>query len=244
MTQKNKEKIQENRRKIFELDVLVNSNKTKVEVCRAAVEQNYTAIMRNYNAAYMGNHNLLNQNSEEILRNRLAILGNMVAETSVETDFRESMNNMAQLDFLEHKSQVNKTVLEVNKLLSEINSKLIEINRIIMRNNESSLKFNKKNLDQNKKFLDGEFHPSKATDEDNEERSQQNSDRCAAIEDVAAKNLQKILEVQTGTERNAIDILKNAVQISERRENINSVQEEINKNQSEVAEMISVRIKD
>ena len=244
MSQKNKEKIQENRRKIFELDVLVNSNKTKVEVCRAAVEQNYTAIMRNYNAAYMGNHNLLNQNSEEILRNRLAILGNMVAETSVETDFRESMNNMAQLDFLEHKSQVNKTVLEVNKLLSEINSKLIEINRIIMRNNESSLNFNKKNLDQNKKFLDGEFHPSKATDEDNEVRSQQNSDRCAAIEDVASKNLQKILEVQTGTERNAIDILKNAVQISERRENINSVQEEINKNQSEVAEMISVRIKD
>ena len=59
-----------------------------------------------------------------------------------------------------------------------------------------------------------------------------------------AKNLQKILEVQTGTERDAIDILKNAVQISERRENINSVQEEINKNQSEVAEMISVRIKD
>ena len=58
---KNKDKIQENRRKIFELDVLVNSNKTKVEVCRAAVEQNYTAIMRNYNAAYMGNHNLLNQ---------------------------------------------------------------------------------------------------------------------------------------------------------------------------------------
>ena len=66
------------------------------------------------------------------MRNRLAILGNMVAETSVEMDFRESMNNMAQLDFLEHKSQVNKTVLEVNKLLSEINSKLIEINRIIM----------------------------------------------------------------------------------------------------------------
>ena len=223
MTQKNKEKIQENRRKIFELDVLVNSNKTKVEVCRAAVEQNYTAIMRNYNAAYMGN---------------------MVAETSVETDFRESMNNMAQLDFLEHKSQVNKTVLEINKLLSEINSKLIEINRIIMRNNESSLKFNQKNLEQNKKFLDGEFHPSKATDEDNKVRSQQNSDRCAAIEDVASKNLQKILEVQTSTERNAIDILKNAVQISERRENINSTQEEINQNQSEVAEMISVRIKD
>ena len=60
---------------------------------------------------------------------------------------------------------------------------------------------------------------------------------------MASKNLQKILEVQTGTERNAIDILKNAVQISERRENINSVQEEINKNQSDVAEMISVKNK-
>ena len=239
----NQNKIQENRRKIFELDALVNANKTKVEVCRASVEQNYAAIMRNYNAAYMGNHNLLNQNTDEILRSRLAILSNMVAEKEVEVDFRESMNNMAQLDFLEHKSEVNKATLEVNKLLSEVNSKLIEINRIIMKKNEDSLEFNQNNLAQNKKFLNGEFHPSKATLEDNRDRSHSNSDRCDKIEDTAMDNKKKIIEVQSNTEKNSVDILKNAVQISERREKINSLQTAINENQTQVAEIISFKIK-
>ena len=58
MDPKNKAQIQSNRRKIFELEILINSNKTKVEVCRASIEQNYASIMRNYNAAYMGNHHL------------------------------------------------------------------------------------------------------------------------------------------------------------------------------------------
>ena len=61
MNPENKTQIQANRRKIFELEVLVNQNKTKVEVCRASIEQNYASIMRNYNAAYMGNHHLANQ---------------------------------------------------------------------------------------------------------------------------------------------------------------------------------------
>ena len=41
MNPENKAQIQSNRRKIFELEILINSNKTKVEVCRASIEQNY-----------------------------------------------------------------------------------------------------------------------------------------------------------------------------------------------------------
>ena len=65
-------------------------------------------------------HHLANQETDEILRNRLAIMSNMIAEQDVEINFRESMNNKAQLDFLEHKSSVNKTILEVNKQLSTL----------------------------------------------------------------------------------------------------------------------------
>ena len=98
-------------------------------------------------------------------------------------------------------------------------------------------------LAQNKKFLNGEFHPSKATLEDNRDRSNSNSDRCDKIEDTAMDNKKKIIEVQSNTEKNSVDILKNAVQISERREKINSLQTAINENQTQVAEMISFKIK-
>ena len=243
MDHKSKLQTQENRRKIFELDVLINTNKRKVEVCRASIEQNYASIMRNYNASYMGNHNISNQNTDEILRNRLAILNNMIAEEDVEINFRESMNNMAQLDFLEHRSEINKTILEVNKKLSEVNSILIELHKVIMKKNEDSLNFNKVNLEQNKKFINGEFHPSKATDKDNKKRITSNKDRCIKIEDTAVKNQKNIIQVQSKTKTNSIDILKNSVQISQRREKINDLQEEINKNQNQVAEMISIKIK-
>ena len=243
MNPQDKAKIQANRRKIFELEILINSNKTKVEVCRASIEQNYASIMRNYNAAYMGNHHLANQETDEILRNRLAIMSNMIAEQDVEINFRESMNNKAQLDFLEHKSSVNKTILEVNKQLSEINKKLIELNRMIMKKNEDTLKFNTENLATNEKFLKGEFHPSKATEKDNKKRIDQNTKRCAKIEELASDNQKRIIEIQSRTQTNAIDIMKNSVQISERRERINDLQEKVNENQNAVAEMISIKIK-
>jgi hypothetical protein len=243
MNPENKAQIQNNRRKIFELEVLVNSNKTKVEICRASIEQNYASIMRNYNAAYMGNHHLANQETEEILRNRLAIMSNMIAEEEVEVGFRESMNNKAQIDFLEHRTSVNKTILDVNKQLTEVNKKLIALNRMIMEKNEQTLKFNQSNLETNQKFLVGEFHPSKATEKDNKKRIEQNAARCKKIEDSASNNQKSIIEVQSRTQTNAIDIMKNSVQISERREKINDLQELVNDNQHAVAEMISVKIK-
>ncbi len=243
MNPDNKAQIQSNRRKIFELEILINANKTKVEVCRASIEQNYASIMRNYNAAYMGNHHLANQETDEILRNRLAIMSNMIAEQDVEINFRESMNNKAQLDFLEHKSSVNKTILEVNKQFTEINKKLIELNRMIMKKNEDTLQFNTENLATNEKFLKGEFHPSKATEKDNKKRIDQNTKRCAKIEEVASDNQKRIIDIQSKTQTNAIDIMKNSVQISERRERINDLQEKVNENQSAVAEMISIKIK-
>ena len=243
MNPENKAQIQSNRRKIFELEILINSNKTKVEVCRASIEQNYASIMRNYNAAYMGNHHLANQETDEILRNRLAIMSNMIAEKEVEINFRESMNNKAQLDFLEHKSSVNRTILEVNKQLTEINKKLIELNRMIMKKNEETLQFNTDNLTTNEKFLKGEFHPSKATEKDNKKRIDQNTKRCIKIEEMASENQKRIIEIQSKTQTNAIDIMKNSVQISERRERINDLQEKVNENQNSVAEMISIKIK-
>ena len=243
MNPENKAQIQSNRRKIFELEILINSNKTKVEVCRASIEQNYASIMRNYNAAYMGNHLLAKQETDEILRNRLAIMSNMIAERDVEINFRESMNNKAQLDFLEHKSSVNKTILEVNKQLTEINKKPIELNRMIMKKNEETLQFNTENLATNEKFLKGEFHPSKATEKDNKKRIDQNTKRCLKIEEMASENQKRIIEIQSKTQTNAIDIMKNSVQISERRERINDLQEKVNDNQNSVAEMISIKIK-
>ena len=117
----NKKIIQENRRKIFELEAFINSNKLKVYAIRSAVEQNYNSIMRNYTSAFLGNHSLTQQNSDEIFRNRIAILSNMDVEGDVEINFRESMTNQANIDFLELQAKDNQLVLEVNQKMTEVN---------------------------------------------------------------------------------------------------------------------------
>ena len=129
----NKKKIQRNRREIFELETSINSNKSLVYSTRATIEQNYTSIMRNYSSSFLGNHNLTTQNTDNLFRNRVAILTNMEVEGEVEINFRESMTNEANLDFLEMQANVNELVLEVNNRMSQINSLMIETNKMIMK---------------------------------------------------------------------------------------------------------------
>ncbi len=243
ITQENKSKIQSNRREIFELETKVNSNKALVHATRATIEQNYTSIMRNYSAAFLGNHNLTAQNTDNIFRNRVAILSNMEVDGEVEINFRESMTNQANLDFLEMQAAVNELVVEVNKRMSEINTMLIETNKMIMESNERSVKFNSANLQTNKRFLNGEFHPSKATASANKERVDDNTKRCISIRQLAHKNEQKLNKLFERAKSNSMEVLLNSADISKRREVISDNQKAIIENQREVAKMISSREK-
>ncbi len=243
ITVSNKRKIQSNRREIFELETSINSNKALVYSTRATIEQNYTSIMRNYSSTFLGNHNLTTQNTDNLFRNRVAILTNMEVEGEVEINFRESMTNEANLDFLEMQANVNDLVLEVNKRMSEINSLLIETNNMIMQANQKSVEFNEENLAINNRFLNGEFHPSKATSEANKERADKNAIRCKKIRGLAKVNSKKLTVLNEKSKKNSMKVLLNAADISKRRGIISENQKAIMENQEKVAMMISSRIK-
>ena len=243
ITLANKKKIQANRREIFELETKINSNKALVYSTRATVEQNYTSIMRNYSSTFQGNHNLTTQNTDNLFRNRVAILTNMEVNGEVEINFRESMTNEANLDFLEMQAKVNELIVEVNKRMSEINSLVIETNQMIMKANQASVDFNVENLAINKRFLNGEFHPSKATSDANRERADKNAKRCLKIRDIAQGNSEKLKVLDQKAKENSMQVLLNAADISQRRDAISESQKAIMENQEDVARMISERIK-
>ena len=243
ITASNKRKIQSNRREIFELETIINSNKTLVYSTRATIEQNYTSIMRNYSSTFMGNHNLTTQNTDNLFRNRVAILTNMEVDGEVEINFRESMTNEANLDFLEMQATVNELVLEVNKRMSEINTLMIQTNKMIMKANQASVDFNSENLAINRRFLNGEFHPSKATSEANKDRAERNGKRCIKIRELAQRNTKKLKSLDKKAKKNSMQVLVNAADISRRRGLISENQKAIMENQENVAKMISSRIK-
>ena len=134
----NRKNIMRNRKALFGLECQVTANKSKAYATRSAIEENRALILKNYTAAFMGNRQLANQNTDDIFRNRRTILSSLFdAQTDVQKNFVESSLNEASIDYLEHRAELNASVLEVNRMMAEVNAGLIEINSKIMKSNES-----------------------------------------------------------------------------------------------------------
>jgi hypothetical protein len=231
-------KIKANRREIFELDVAIDKNRSKIDAVRSATERDGASIARNYTSALYGNHQLTNKNTDEIFKNRVAILDNMEVSGEVEVNFRETMINMANIDFFSHRAEINADIIEINSKLAEVNTKLTEINQLIMERNEKSVNFNRENLATNKRFLSGEFHPSKASEQANVKRAQGNSDRCEKLKLTTKENLSAIETLGTLGAGNSANVLKNSVEIARRRNLINENQEAIIADQQLIAQTV------
>ena len=231
-------KIKSNRKAIFELDAKIETNRSRIEELRSSSERDNASISRNYTAAFYGNHQLTNRNSEEIFKNRIAILNNMDVEGEVEVNFRETMINLANVDYFTHRAELNQEVININQKLSAVNSLLIEINKAIMIRNEKSVKYNRKNIEMNKRFLNGEFHPSKATVNANSKRSKDNEESCIKLSKEADKNKAQIDKLRTIGQANAAKVLKNSIEISQRRSQITENQEEVMQDQKQIARTV------
>ena len=144
----NRANVRANRKKLFELESTVMWNKAQAYRERSMIEENRALILKNYSAAFMGNRQMANQNTDDIFRNRKAILQSMKVEGAVQENFRDSMLNQAHIDFLDHRSKLNARVIAVSEKMSEINKMLIEVNHMIMEGNAEIVEFNAGNIDR------------------------------------------------------------------------------------------------
>ena len=76
-TENNLKGIKKNRRSLFELEGQVMVNKARSYATRSNIEENRYLIVKNYVAAFVGNRQLANQNTDDIFQNRIAILENI-----------------------------------------------------------------------------------------------------------------------------------------------------------------------
>mgnify|MGYP000184903670 CR=1 FL=1 len=104
----NRKAIAENRKRIFSLDNEVMTNKTLIYASRSTIEENRLMILSNYSAAFMGNRQIANSNTDEIFENRQAILDNVVTQNDVEENFVNSQKNRAYMEkfFQQHLLQL------------------------------------------------------------------------------------------------------------------------------------------
>ena len=94
-------------------------------------------ILSNYSAAFMGNRQIANNNTDEIFENRHAIFDNVDTYGDVEENFVSSQKNKASLDFLQHRF-AGLAFLEISEKMAIINAGLIDVNRAILESNRGS----------------------------------------------------------------------------------------------------------
>ena len=174
-------------------------------------------ILSNYSAAFMGNRQIANNNTDEIFENRHAILDNVDTQNDVEENFVNSQKNKASLDFLQHRSQLNSAVLEISEKMATINAALIDVNRAIMESNQAIVDFNSEQIAVNSALLSGDLQPSRATPESNAETIENNKKMMNDLETRVAANREKMESLVNTSEENAQALADNKKAIGERR---------------------------
>jgi len=215
----NRKNIAINAAALHDLHLVVFSNKSRLLDVRALIEENRVLLLKNYACAFAGNRLMLNQNTDCIFKNRLAILDAMKLEGQEQINFRNTKMNKAKVDFLEHRSQLNNRVAKTNVLMAAANAKMIEANSMIMSSNEEIVKFNSAAIETNKKLLEG-IQADKATPESNAARVEANTKGIAVITDHAAKYDEKVEASTKVALENQAKIIANAQDIDQRRKKI------------------------
>ena len=117
----NRKAINENRKRIFSIDAEVMTNKALIYSSRAIIEENRSMILSNYSAAFMGNRQLANHNTDEIFKNRQAILDNVNVRTITEsnfinaiTEYNITLEELERLSLLKKKDLCNSKIVKEN----------------------------------------------------------------------------------------------------------------------------------
>jgi len=239
-TATNKLDIQVNRSQVYELESVVYGNRQKLYSERTYIEENRQLILKNYAASFSGNRFMANQNSEDIFRNRMAILKAVPAVDAVMTNFVESHLSQAQVDVIEHHAKLNGRVAAVNAKMAKINVLLSEVNTDIMEGNQEIVDWNAIHANINSLLLSGEvsIKDEGASSEENAARIANTSNRVRQIIESSNKNSAKYAQVLSMAEEQRLNIMTNGQDIHLRRLDIQKNHEVIASNALKVSAMI------
>jgi len=235
----NKAKIGANRAKIFELEGSVNHNKAKAYMLRSKVAENAALIAKNYNAAFLGNRQLANENTDALFRNRIALMQCLPATNEVEVNYREAKINQAKLAFLDHRSAVNAQVLSITQDMAALNTQAIAINRRIMEANEGIREKNSSLIAENTTLI-GHNHGT-PTPEGNAAIVSANAAKIDEITSRVGTNGHAMDVLESATDANRASAIENSHQIAQRAVAIKANHDLIAANRARIAQLVAGR---
>jgi hypothetical protein len=213
----NKAAIAKNKKTIFSIEARVLAMKALTYQSHAMIEENCLMIMSNYSAAFKGNGQLANANTDEIFANRSAILGVIDADGDVQENYMQAQINKSLLDYLAHRSNLNTSVLSLSQKMAQINAQLVAINQDIMAANQSIVDFNHQQIGLNAEMLGRTLDASQATIEGNAAIVAENSTLMDDLSLSVEKDQARRNELLETSAVNAASLMGNKDAINERR---------------------------
>ena len=103
------------RAELFELEAAVFENRSCAYEARSVVEENAALINKNYHSAFEGNRQLTNQNTEDLFRNRLALMDTLAVDKTkpIQQAYAEALMIKQRVALLQHQLELDQQTLDV-----------------------------------------------------------------------------------------------------------------------------------
>ena len=238
MSDEAKNRVQRNKRLIFDAEAYVQFNTAQIQATRSRVEENITDVMQAYTIAAAGNRELIMRSAEDVYRNRVFMLENLKPTSETEEIFQRSMINRTRIDMLDDRSKMNREMLKASEDLLQAIKGVQQVAKAFLDICEKMTEHVDEVADENAKLFDGELvakmHAASAIS--NESRVLENYDMVNMIRENAVGNRKTIsaLNDASGELSDALGDLQE--EANNQRDTIIALREKIDANQRRVAD--------
>ncbi len=238
MSDEAKNRVQRNKRLIFDAEAYVQFNTAQIQATRSRVEENITDVMQAYTIAAAGNRELIMRSAEDVYRNRVFMLENLKPTSETEEIFQRSMINRTRIEMLDDRSKMNREMLKASEDLLQAIKGVQQVAKTFLDICEKMTEHVDEVADENAKLFDGELvakmHAASAIS--NESRVLENYDMVNMIRENAMGNRKTIsaLNDASGELSDALGDLQE--EANNQRDTMIALREKIDANQRRVAD--------
>jgi hypothetical protein len=238
MSDEAKNRVQRNKRLIFDAEAYVQFNTAQIQATRSRVEENITDAMQAYTIAASGNRELIMRSAEDVYRNRVFMIENLKPTSEVEEIFQRSMINRTRIEMLDNRSKMNREMLKASEDLLEAIKALKQVGKSFLDICEKMTEHVDEVADDNAKLFDGELVAKmhEASTVSNESRVSENYDMVNLIRDNAVGNRKTITSLTDASAELSDALGELQEEANNQRDTMISLREKIDANQHRVAD--------
>jgi gas vesicle protein len=235
-----KNKILKNKRSIFDTEAVVQFNVAQIQVARSVIEENITDAQQSYLINAAGNRELIMRTTDDVFRNRLMMIELLQPTNNDQEAFQLSMANRVKVEYLEHRSKMNRKMVAINQKMADAIKALGDVTQTFFELNEEMVNYIDEIADSNGQWLDGELEQmmESASGHGNESRVVEIEEVVSSIKNSSAET-KKIINESFATGDTLKERLNNLQdEGNEMRDSVISLREKVDANQKRVADHI------